>query len=1129
MFSPRRDRTGPRRKSAPARRRALILDVLEERIVLSGGPDGGGTPDGEFQTLDAPLAIDEVAFRNPVAGAGYQHQVTASGGTGSGYSFTATGLPDGLTMSASGLVSGTVGASAAGTYAVAVEVKDDGGGTASRPFAVTVSPAVAPVPAGAIGSFYTHRIEATGWTEGATFSAVGLPTGLTITTSGLISGTPTGPAGTSAVAVSAVDADGTRLTLGISFVVNPAIVFDASSPPRRPAVGSPYGYQVAASGGSGAGYAYEATGLPQGLAIDAATGKISGRATAGTVGGHSVVVKVTDDQKASATWAFTLTVNPAIVLASGAIPSPAVGSEYSRQVAIAGGSGSGYTFTATGLPPGLEISAGGLISGTPVAAGGPTAILVEVTDGEGAAASGTLQVTINPALGVSGLGTAPQGAIGAPYGHRLSGTGGSGFGYTFAATGLPPGLSLAAGGLISGTPTNRAGSPYLATITMTDAQGASVTRTLSLAINPALVLNGLPLPDGVAGRAYARSLAASGGSGSGYTFAATGLPAGLTMSAAGVISGTPTEAADAPSQVTITLTDGGGASITRAASILVNPTFVLQGAIPGPSLNYPYESQFTATGGAGGSYTFTATGLPPGLTMSASGLISGTVTTGPGARYAVVVTVTDAVGWELSRQYNVTVDPPVSVADDAPPATVGAPYSVRVAATGGRGSGYAFSATGLPDGLSIDAGGLISGQAAAGSEGTYEVVVTAVDPVGASGSATLSLVVAAAVLPTATPENPYAATLFGSNGTATGYTYAATGLPEGLTMTPDGTILGTPPPEAAGDYVVTVTVTRGGASTQVPYAMRVNPPLALTVEALPGTDYYAPYRLLVVGAGGSGSGYTFTATGLPSGMSLSPDGVLSGRPKVSSGVPYPIVVTITDGAGASVVRTYPLAVDSRPFATPGLVTLALSAQSVEAGSAVTFTATVTPPAGGGVPTGWVLFFDGTYDRNGDELLGSVVPVDGVATFTTAALAAGSHSIYAVFIDSPEYGRSDSARLPLVVTPAPTVTTPTPTPTAPTQAVPATPAVQVAAPAATAAAQPTAAAQAVPAPAASTPDPLAPAPAPARVSARLAARARATFARARQAVAARPTFRPAARVAARPMAAAARLAARLRAR
>lgn len=1141
MNDDRRDRIGSRRRSAPNRRRTPILDVLEERVVLSGSGGGPVPGGGEVGTLSGPLAIDPAPFRNPVAGAGYQHQVSASGGTGSGYTFTATGLPAGLTMSGSGLVSGTVAAAATGTYTVAVDVVDDGGGTASQAFAVTVSPAIAAVPAAAVGSFYTHRIEAAGWTEGVTFSAVGLPAGLTITTAGLLSGTPTGTPGSAAVAISAIDAEGTRLTLGVTLVVNPAIVFDQDPGPREPAVGSLYGYQVAVSGGSGAGFVYEAAGLPQGLAIDPATGRIAGIPFAGQAGDHEVVVKATDDQKASASWAFTLTVNPAIALESGEIPSPAVGSQYDHQVAISGGSGSGYTFTATGLPTGLSISASGLISGVPFATGGPVSVFIAVTDGEGAGATSTLQLTINPALGIGSVGAAPQAAVGSPYSHRLTGTGGSGFGYEFAAVGLPPGLTIAADGLIAGTPTTRLGSPYRVTLTLTDGDGAVATRAFDLVVNPAMVLGGLALPDGVAGRAYSRSLTAAGGSGSGYTFAATGLPAGLAMSASGEILGTPTASAPQPSTVTIVLTDGGGASIVRTTSILVLPTFLLQGSIPGPSLDLPYASQFTATGGAGLPYTFSATGLPPGLTMDASGLISGTVTSGPGARYTVNVTVTDAVGWALTREYSVQVDPGVSVGVDVPPATVGAPYSHQVAATGGRGSGYTFTATGLPAGLAISPSGLISGILAAGTIGTHEVSVKVVDPVGANATGTFSLVVEAAVLPTATPENPYAATLAGSNGTVVGYTYAASGLPEGLAMTPDGSITGTAPPDAAGSYIVTVAVTApGGVTTQVPYAMLVNPAIGLTVTAFPGTDFYEPYRLQLAATGGSGSGYTYAAVGLPDGVSLSPGGELIGRAVTSAGVPFSVVVTITDGDGSVAVRTYDLPVDSVPFATPGLVSLSLSSQAIEAGSKVTFTAVVTPPVGGAAATGWVLFFDETYDRNGDELLGSVAVVNGVAILSTSSLAAGTHHIYAVFLDSPEYGRSDSPRwkdpatgieskgIGLVVTAAPTVV-------APILAIEPQQATPVSGPAPPVAVQPQAPSTAAPAAATPPARPAAavepkrlapdPAPAPRRVGGRLVARAQSALNRVRKVAVARPNLG----AAARPMAAAARFAARFRGR
>ena len=64
----------------------------------------------------------------------------------------------------------------------------------------------------------------------------------------------------------------------------------------------------------------------------------------------------------------------------------------------------------------------------------------------------------------------------------------------------------------------------------------------------------------------------------------------------------------------------------------------------------------TATGGAGGPYTFTATGLPPGLSISTSGTISGTPTaTGT---FSYTVTITDSAGNKGTLNCSVTVAPP---------------------------------------------------------------------------------------------------------------------------------------------------------------------------------------------------------------------------------------------------------------------------------------------------------------------------------------------------------------------------------------------------------------------------------------------------------------------------------------
>jgi hypothetical protein len=63
------------------------------------------------------------------------------------------------------------------------------------------------------------------------------------------------------------------------------------------------------------------------------------------------------------------------------------------------------------------------------------------------------------------------------------------------------------------------------------------------------------------------------------------------------------------------------------------------------------------TGGVGGPYTFTATGLPSGVTMSTTGTISGTPTVSGTFNYTV--TVKDKNGNTGTVNCSVTVNPPV--------------------------------------------------------------------------------------------------------------------------------------------------------------------------------------------------------------------------------------------------------------------------------------------------------------------------------------------------------------------------------------------------------------------------------------------------------------------------------------
>ncbi|MFG3284468.1 putative Ig domain-containing protein [Streptomyces sp. NPDC048111] len=142
-----------------------------------------------------------------------------------------------------------------------------------------------------------------------------------------------------------------------------------------------------------------------------------------------------------------------------------------------------------------------------------------------------------------------------------------------------------------------------------------------------------------------------------YTFTATGLPAGLTINGAtGTITGTPTTAGT--STVTVTATDSAGAkggtsfawTVTRASGtspVLADPGS--QNLRTGRPVNLP----LAATGGTT-PYTFTATGLPAGLTINrATGTITGTPTAW-GFRNAVL-TVTDAAGRTASVTVTFTV------------------------------------------------------------------------------------------------------------------------------------------------------------------------------------------------------------------------------------------------------------------------------------------------------------------------------------------------------------------------------------------------------------------------------------------------------------------------------------------
>lgn len=160
----------------------------------------------------------------------------------------------------------------------------------------------------------------------------------------------------------------------------------------------------------------------------------------------------------------------------------------------------------------------------------------------------------------------------------------------------------------------------------------------------------------------------------------------------------------------------------------------------------PVSTQVPATDSASGeALTFTATGLPAGLSISSSGLISGTPTAaGSGS---VKVTAADPTGATGSVTFTFTVSAPqantVTVSNPGTQElTVGVPWSVQLTATdSAQGQAVTWNGANLPAGFSMSSNGTVAGTPTASTPSPASVTITATDSTGAHGSATFSLVV----------------------------------------------------------------------------------------------------------------------------------------------------------------------------------------------------------------------------------------------------------------------------------------------------------------------------------------------------------------------------------------------------
>jgi large repetitive protein len=139
----------------------------------------------------------------------------------------------------------------------------------------------------------------------------------------------------------------------------------------------------------------------------------------------------------------------------------------------------------------------------------------------------------------------------------------------------------------------------------------------------------------------------------------------------------------------------------------------------------------------------------------------------------------------------------------------------------------------------------------------------------------------------------------GARGSVTSWSISSGTMPQGLTLSQSGAIVGTPASSDSGFIPVTFVATDSAGDVSPPYRVTFDiiPPPKVSAERLPRARLHRQYtvKLSATEWGFDLPSWTIASGALPEGLALSTKGVISGVPK-SSGT-FKFKILITDGIG----------------------------------------------------------------------------------------------------------------------------------------------------------------------------------------------------------------------------------------
>jgi large repetitive protein len=932
-------------------------------------------------SLPAQVNLDAASVTSVATAGGFSDVDNAT------LTYSATGLPLGLSINTTtGVISGTIDRSASqvggGIYSIVVTARDAGGLSATQTFGWTVTN---PAP--------TARDDVASTNEDTTVSNINVlgndsdPDGdpLTVTTASAVNGTVTINAnGTlnykpnanfnGADTITYTISDGQGGTSTAKVIVTVAAVNDAPVPvgtlPSQVNLDAATVTSVATAGGfsdiDNATLTYSATGLPAGLTINATTGVISGtidRSASQVAGGvYAIVVTATDAGGLSAIQKFSWTVtNPAPTATDDAASTnedtPVTVSVLANDTDP---DGDPLTVTTASAPNGtVVINANGTITYTPKANfNGTDTITYTISDGQGGTSTAKVVVTVgavnDPPVPVGTL--PPQTNVDAATGISVATAGGftdiDNPTLTYSATGLPAGLTInATTGVISGTIDRSAsqvgGGVYAIVLTATDAGGLSAVQKFAWTVtNPGPVA-----ANDTATTAEDTPIASinvlgndSDPDGDPLTVVSASAANGVvTINANGTLKYVPNANFNGTDTISYRISDGQGGFANAIVTVTVTPvndaptatTIPPRANVDAATVSVPVAGNFSDVDGD--TLTFSATGLPAGLTINATtGVISGTIDRSAsqiaGGIYNVSVTASDGKGGTVTSSFAWTVTNPGPVAtNDAVSTNEDTPVTVAVLANDSDPDGDPLTVTSAsaPNGtVVINANGSITYTPNANFNGTDTITYKISDGQGGVATATVTVTVNAVNdLPVAKPlagqtnldsqiiSLPVAGAFSDVDGDV--LTFGATGLPAGLAINAaTGVISGTINRSASqvngGVYTVTVTASDGkGGTVSSTFTWNVSNPAPVAQNDTASGNEDTPLRIDVLANDKDPDGDPLTVTSASAGhgtVTINPDGSLNYVPDANFNGNDTIIYSITDSEGGKSTAMVSIAV-----------------------------------------------------------------------------------------------------------------------------------------------------------------------------------------------------------------------------